>query len=255
MRYILVILSILLPIDNARSNNPIAPLDSSQSLISTSDSLNGIVFTFAVSKDTLRDYDSLSMVLTALNKTSKADTILMGYLSCGWQLLNDSDRIIMSGPPSGFIPYYVITFIIEPNQLTEIYSNWITFNPPNEPETYSLILYYDELRLEVKIPVGKAVTNVTIPLKLEPDAFQLFQNYPNPFNPTTTISYSLPQKTFITLKVYDVLGRDVVTLINKEMEAGIHSQQLNLLNMPSGIYFYRIEAGNYTQTKKLVLLK
>ncbi len=259
MHHVAVVLSLLLLADIARSSSPIAPSVSSQYSVSTSDSLNGIVFTFTVSSETLRGYDSLSMALTAFNKTSKADTILMMYRSCGWELLNDSGRVILSDmpPDTGIIlvPFSEITYIIEPNQSAEIYHTSITFIPPARPATYSLILYYSGFRLKVGIPVGEPVTKVTNPLTSKANAFQLFQNYPNPFNPTTTISYSLPKKSRVALNVYDVLGREVVTLVNKEMEAGTHSQLLNALNLPSGIYFYRIEAGYYTQTKKFLLLK
>jgi hypothetical protein len=85
--------------------------------------------------------------------------------------------------------------------------------------------------------------------------YSLSNNYPNPFNPSTTISYSIPELSFTTLKVYDVLGSDVITLVNEEKPAGSYEVELNANNLPSGIYFYRIQAGNFTQTKKMMLLK
>ena len=88
-----------------------------------------------------------------------------------------------------------------------------------------------------------------------PSTFELSQNYPNPFNPTTTISFSLPLKSFATLKVFDITGREVASLINEELSAGKYSQSWNALNVSSGVYFYRLEAGSFVQTKKLVLLK
>ena len=85
--------------------------------------------------------------------------------------------------------------------------------------------------------------------------YNLSQNYPNPFNPSTVISYQLPVIGFVTLKVYDILGREVATLVNEEKPAGEYEVEFNGTNLPSGIYFYQIKAGNYSETKKMVLLK
>lgn len=85
--------------------------------------------------------------------------------------------------------------------------------------------------------------------------FQLYQNYPNPFNPTTTLSFVIGQLSFVTLKVYDVLGREVNTLVNEEKPAGKYDVEFNASNLPSGIYFYQIRAGNFVETKKMVLTK
>jgi hypothetical protein len=86
-------------------------------------------------------------------------------------------------------------------------------------------------------------------------AFELSQNYPNPFNPTTAITYSVPQNSFVTLKVYDVLGSEVAELVNGQVEAGVHKVNFNAFNLNSGIYFYTIKAGNFSETKKLMLMK
>lgn len=88
-----------------------------------------------------------------------------------------------------------------------------------------------------------------------PTEYSLGQNYPNPFNPTTRIRFGLPQRSFTTLAVYDLLGREVQTLISKELGAGYHEIEFDARNFPSGIYFYKIQSGNYTSTKKMVLLK
>jgi hypothetical protein len=86
-------------------------------------------------------------------------------------------------------------------------------------------------------------------------SFELSQNYPNPFNPTTFIDYALPKSSFVTLKVYDILGREVKTLVNKQMPAGHFRVQFDGSNLASGVYFYRINTGDFIQTKKLILLK
>jgi hypothetical protein len=88
-----------------------------------------------------------------------------------------------------------------------------------------------------------------------PDNFELSQNYPNPFNPSTLISFSIPTSGFITLKVYDVLGNEVATLVNEEKQPGVYEITWNAENISSGIYLYQLKAGNFTQTKKLILMK
>jgi enterochelin esterase-like enzyme len=88
-----------------------------------------------------------------------------------------------------------------------------------------------------------------------PDAFILYDNYPNPFNPTTIISWQSPTGSFQTLKVYDILGREVSTLINEYKPAGKYEIKFNASNLPSGVYFYQLMAGDYTSVKKMLLLK
>lgn len=95
-----------------------------------------------------------------------------------------------------------------------------------------------------------------------PSEYKLDQNYPNPFNPTTTIRYSIPSlgrngiSTYkVVLKVYDVLGREVATLVDEEKPAGRYEVEFNGSKLTSGVYFYRLTAGSFSQTKKLLLIK
>ena len=83
----------------------------------------------------------------------------------------------------------------------------------------------------------------------------LEQNYPNPFNPSTAISFGLPSQSFVSLKVFDVVGSEVATIVSEELPAGYYSRQWNAANMASGVYFYRLQAGSITKTKKLILLR
>lgn len=91
--------------------------------------------------------------------------------------------------------------------------------------------------------------------------YALFQNYPNPFNPSTTIKYALPKSGLVSIKVYDVLGREIATLLHKKESAGFHTVVFNTgkaknnVRLSSGVYLYRIQAGNFSETKKLVLMK
>lgn len=86
-------------------------------------------------------------------------------------------------------------------------------------------------------------------------AFVLLQNYPNPFNPTTEITYKIREQGLVNLKVYDVLGREVATLVNEIKQPGTHSTKWNSAGSSSGVYFYRLQAGDFTQTKKLIVLR
>ncbi len=88
-----------------------------------------------------------------------------------------------------------------------------------------------------------------------PTSFALYQNYPNPFNPSTAISYQLSAVSFVTLKVYDMLGREVATLANQRQNAGSYTVTFDAGKLPSGVYFYRLTAGSMTETKKMVLIK
>jgi hypothetical protein len=85
--------------------------------------------------------------------------------------------------------------------------------------------------------------------------FDLLQNYPNPFNPSTNIEYTIPEKSHVTLKIYDVLGKEVISLVDKNQEPGTYVSIWNAKNFSSGIYFYRLIAGNNIQTKRMVLSK
>ncbi len=88
-----------------------------------------------------------------------------------------------------------------------------------------------------------------------PLSFELKQNYPNPFNPSTIIKYQIPQNGFVTLKVYDILGNEVATLINKQQQAGVYQVNYNASKLSSGIYFYQLKTGSYVDTKKMILLR
>ena len=91
--------------------------------------------------------------------------------------------------------------------------------------------------------------------KESPQSFSLEQNYPNPFNPSTTIHYTIPENIFVSLKVYDVLGREIVSLVNSYEEAGFKSVEFDATNLPSGIYIYKLAAGKFVEMKKMIVIK
>ena len=88
-----------------------------------------------------------------------------------------------------------------------------------------------------------------------PDKFSLNQNYPNPFNPTTAIEFQLPKESFVTLKIFNILGVEIATLVNEQRQAGIHKISFNASELSSGLYIYKISAGKFEQTRKMMLLK
>ncbi len=94
-------------------------------------------------------------------------------------------------------------------------------------------------------PVGNAV----------PEAYSLSQNYPNPFNPATNIKFQLPREEFVKLSIFDMLGREIEILVNKEMKPGTYRADWNASKFSSGVYFYRLEAGEFTETRKMILVK
>ncbi|PIQ09889.1 MAG: hypothetical protein COW71_04690 [Ignavibacteriales bacterium CG18_big_fil_WC_8_21_14_2_50_31_20] len=110
-------------------------------------------------------------------------------------------------------------------------------------------VWMDNLKISVISPTEVNGDNTI------PNTFSLSQNYPNPFNPTTIIQYSIKEVSNVKLRVYDMLGREVKTLVNQQQSAGRYNIEFNAANLSSGVYFYRIEAGNFVASKKLLLLK
>ena len=115
-----------------------------------------------------------------------------------------------------------------------------------------LVLRADAIKFALKQEVTSVEGTAAAGL---PESYELRQNYPNPFNPTTAISYQLIASSFVTLQVFDVLGREVATLASGQQDAGYHLVQWNASNAPSGIYFYRLQAGDFVKTGKMTLLR
>ena len=118
------------------------------------------------------------------------------------------------------------------------------------PNIYSL--YWVDFSVTKIFPMN--VTGIN-DLNTSVNNFSLLQNYPNPFNPTTTIQYSIPKNSFVKIILYDVLGKVVKTLVNEEKTTGNYSVNFNAARLSSGIYFYRLQAGNFVNTKKMILLR
>jgi hypothetical protein len=107
----------------------------------------------------------------------------------------------------------------------------------------------------VVLPPIPPIVSVDNELTSQPEDYSLYQNYPNPFNPSTTIRFSIINPDLVKIKIYDVLGREVKSLVNEFKQTGTYEVQFNAVDLASGIYLYRIESGNFVQTKKMILLK
>jgi probable HAF family extracellular repeat protein len=154
---------------------------------------------------------------------------------------------------------YVFGSLLEPItlQLTGLGENYYVMVSIEDSGNYGGIV------LEGFLALGEQQTyNITLnPLSVNespfeiPGSYALAQNYPNPFNPTTTISYSIPQSGNVKLVVYDMLGNEVATLVNKEQAPGVYSVLFDATNLASGVYFYRIKAGSFNEVKKMILMR
>jgi len=135
-----------------------------------------------------------------------------------------------------------------------IFSNSWVFPDSNSYSISLTLTMHDTLRFEMT-GVKELVTSVRDISESRPLTFGLLQNYPNPFNPTTRIQFSVVSRQFTVLKIFDILGREVATLVNEELNSGSYNITLDASEFASGVYFYRLQAGEFIETKKLVLMR
>jgi hypothetical protein len=128
--------------------------------------------------------------------------------------------------------------------LSRCYQSGIATYPPSSEER--TVCYVSSYASPIEDIAGSSVS---------PTTFNLSQNYPNPFNPTTTIRYQLPTATRVMLKVYDVLGREVRTLVDEVQDLGLRSVEFNANELASGVHFYRLTAGKFSRTRRLIVLR
>jgi hypothetical protein len=176
--------------------------------------------------------------------------------------------------------FEILRGVYPANSGTQIDNEWEVigfasgFGTTTEPKTYSFIdenvstgIYKYRLKqtdFDGSFEYSKVVE---VEVDFTPKAFVLYQNYPNPFNPTTTIKFEIPSGTLrqaqsdimVTLKVYDVLGNEVATLVNEEKQPGVFEVEFypesGIRNPASGVYFYQLKAGSLVQTKKMIMTK
>jgi glycosidase len=157
----------------------------------------------------------------------------------------------------------VVTHPATPFTSSGTWYDYFTGSPLSATSSTTLNLAPGEFHIYTTTPYPVPDTSVVTGIKDNPSnqikTFDLGQNYPNPFNPSTIINYQLPKSGLVNLKIYDVLGREIETLVNKEEPAGSYKVQFNStakgISLPSGIYFYRLQSGSYIETKKMILMK
>jgi len=131
------------------------------------------------------------------------------------------------------------------------------------PESPTNLAWGDADRKTLYITAGKSIYKIRLALTtgvknegyLRPSSFKLYANFPNPFNPTTYLRFSIPNLQFVTLKVYDLLGKEIATLVNEWKDAGNYLASWNASNVSSGTYYYRLNAGEFSETRKMVLMR
>jgi hypothetical protein len=177
------------------------------------------------------------MLLWADNDTTQ------GLLHLGFQLSREGESIILSQIVDG--EPVIIDSITYAEQLTDVSlgrfpdgsRNWYSFAAPTPG-------------------FNNIITNSEAEHPNTPEFFKLYQNYPNPFNPRTSIEFSVPETQLITLKIYNIVGQAVLTLVEEKLTPGDYKYIWNAGSFASGVYFYRFETdGGFVQTKKLILLK
>ncbi len=183
--------------------------------------------------------------------TSSDVTPEKGHLSLGYD-------------PYGDVPWLSLSTTDDTIQGQHSHSVSLLFDAtviPNIDSLYHgvvLVQSNDPNTPEIQLPISFQVTHVVGVGELQnytPQKFSLEQNYPNPFNPITQLSFSISSPTFVTLKVYDIIGNELATLVNERKEIGKYSIAWNGEQFPSGMYFYRLKAGEFSDTKKLIILK
>lgn len=158
-----------------------------------------------------------------------------------WRLPPNGGRIVVNFAGVTLYQHFSWDYKLK---LTDVYlfQLWedILYSTPSDPENFNVLEF--------------SITSIDND-EINPTKYQLKQNYPNPFNPSTIIEYWTQNKGLVTLKLYDVLGNEITTLVNGEISAGRHKTEFNAASLPSGVYFYQIRTGSFVETKKMVLLK
>ena len=196
-------------------------------------------------------YSNEASGITPLNSPTELSAIYSGANSV---LLNWKDN---SQNETGFKieRKSLIMFYFQIAEVDENTTSYVDTNFSGSGELgYRVIAYNDVINSEYSDEAWVTVTDITEE-NILPKEFVLHQNYPNPFNPTTTIRYQIPTAGFVTLKIYDLLGRECISLVKEEKPAGYYKVTFNGYELSTGIYFYELRCGQFKQIKKMILLK
>jgi hypothetical protein len=210
---------------------------------------------FALSDDQQYIFISYSVPFAndTLNTFNKMH-IFYQYAKTSDMIFSAPIQVTNSGPTS-FDERYASINRVAPNQ-GGYYTVYIVYQKDPQPGSFAFSDNAPESRASL---IFRKITDATlIGIRNNNETvkeYRLEQNYPNPFNPTTNITYSIPKETFVNIKVYDVLGKEIMTLVNGRESAGTKVVVVDASNLPSGIYFYTINAGSFSDTKKMVLVK
>jgi len=210
------------------------------------------------------------------------------YWNCNNNGANPTVADIIAGGPCPPLPVELISFTASTNNsIVELHwqtetevnnygfeilrcsqnTNWLKigflegYGNSNSPKSYSFTDKYPTGGCNFKYKLkqidndGSYEYSTEIEVKLVTNNFNLYQNYPNPFNPETKISYTVPKTSDIVMKVFDILGIEIETLFSEQKQTGTYEITWNAEDLPSGVYFYRIQAGSFVETKKMVLMK
>ncbi len=197
---------------------------------------------------------------TIINFSAELNVTYFPESEFAWSVeLIEIDTIILFDINTRILRYRVDGLILRYINFSDKFGMYHLDSPGEPPGTtqWSTNVYYGIIGgVEFGNPVSVDETDPAFPIK-----FSLSQNYPNPFNPTTKIRFTIQsvettrRVVFTTLKVYDVLGNEIATLVNEEKPAGSYEVKFNNEGLPSGIYFYRLTTGGYSATKKMILMK
>lgn len=146
------------------------------------------------------------------------------------------------------------TIFTEIDTLTENENEYVDKNVEAQTYTYRVKAYKDSAVSDYSNEASLTITGIEGKNEI-PTEYSLSQNYPNPFNPFTKIKFGLPKTGLTKIIIYDLLGREIQTLVNKELKTGYHEINIDANNYPSGVYFYRIQSGDFVQTRKMILMK
>jgi hypothetical protein len=213
------------------------------------ESVNNEYTIFSVDTTVSNDTLALSLRVEYLGERLEDETIntQKGPFACKKFLIQQGISILF-GP-------FPIPVAFEEDTVWIAESNWIVQDIIPSTEVDLMFIGIEPVFLPgLKTEIIDKIVSVDN-ISLQPVEFALFQNYPNPFNPVTSIQYAVGSRQFISIKVYDVLGNEIATLVNEEKPAGIYKVEFDATQLTSGIYFYRLQSGSLIETKKMILLK